>query len=58
MTFDSHWQRLLTSNPALRTAERLTITVAELRRLLEAAHKAGEDNGGVGDLFGKMFGGR
>ena len=45
MTFEEHWQRLLLANPAMREAEKMTISVKSLRAQLERAYRRGFEEG-------------
>lgn len=57
MPFDEYWKRLLKKNPALADGEnRLTLSVKELKRIIESSYKEGQGHAeGIHRLIGDIF---
>lgn len=62
--FAEHWEKLVQSNPDLKSSARIALTVESFRKQLERAYAAGRRDGyqsGLDDapdnsLFGRIFG--
>jgi len=60
VTFRDYWQRLPAANPGMNDQDaKITLTVTELRRILDRAHQDGrgaEDGAAIlDDIFGHGF---